>query len=237
MAITFTYSYLIELYDCLKDQGRVFSRFSDPPDHDKKQVYLRHDIDVSLHRASEMAELDAKHEVNATFFFMVDNDIYNLYSTTHQQIIKRIIQLGHDVGLHFMPKYEDLDSLNKQLKRETFLLSSLLDYPVSSFSVHRPSPNFLNSEFQLGDLVNTYNPAYYGPEKYITDSNQHFRCGDPLAFIKQFEGPILQIVIHPIWWSEQGQTLEQKLMKIVEETKKNTIDYLKNNIKSASKIF
>lgn len=64
-------------------------------------VILRHDVDFSLEKALEMAELENKLNVSAIYFVLLSTDFYNVASKKSIEIIKKIINSGGTIGLHF----------------------------------------------------------------------------------------------------------------------------------------
>ena len=237
MYLPFTYHYLLMLYSSLKDQKRIFLKFSDTWDEKKDAVLVRHDVDVSLQMALQMAQIEAKHGYPSTFFIMIDNELYNPYAVENKRIIHQIAECGHEIGLHFVPEFDSSGLLINQLKKDAVLLSEMTDLPIRSFSIHRPSPHVLNTEFLVKGFANAYESRYFSSDKYISDSNNNFRCGDPLGFINAFRGKMLQLCIHPIWWSEEERTPQEKIVTIIDELKDRNISYLKKIVKLANEFY
>jgi len=61
-------------------------------------LILRHDIDRFPKNAIKMAQLEVKLDIKATYYFRIVPSVY------HEEIIKKIQDLGHEVSYH----YEDL---------------------------------------------------------------------------------------------------------------------------------
>ena len=45
----------------------------------------------------------------------------------------------------------------------------------------------------------------------MSDSKGQWREGDPLLSLKKPKAPLLQILVHPIWWSERNLRAEDRL--------------------------
>jgi hypothetical protein len=228
----FTYDYYCQIIEALKLRKFSFCRFVDELAEGSLKVYLRHDIDLNVKYALELAKLESKLGVTSSYFVMLAADIYNVYSSVNQKQISEIIALGHDVGLHFVPGIglSPLE-LEAQINQEAEILGNLLQHKVSCFSVHRPAPGILSSDFCPQGLINTYAPKYFSKEKYISDSNHNFRCGNPIEFIENFQGNDLQILVHPVWWKEKSISPKDKIYKVIEDSNLITKNYLRENIK------
>ena len=98
-------------------------------DHEPQagEIFLRHDVDLSLAAAVQMAELEAARGVSATYFLMTRSVFYNLASREGERALARLRELGHRVGLHAVHPHVDFD--------ERF-------DPVLAW--HNPDPEFVN---------------------------------------------------------------------------------------------
>src|SRR5947208_126656 len=68
-----------------------------------KHVLWRHDIDFSMHRALRLAQLEKEAGVISTYFLYPHSLFYNFLSRSVIDLVLKIIELGHDIGLHFDP--------------------------------------------------------------------------------------------------------------------------------------
>jgi hypothetical protein len=62
---------------------------------------LRHDIDFCPARALEMAQVEAEMGVRATYFLLLTTSHYNLLEKRFIAAPRQIVQMGHEVGLHY----------------------------------------------------------------------------------------------------------------------------------------
>jgi hypothetical protein len=60
-------------------------------------------------------------------------------------------------------------------------------------------------------LNNVYGPAVRGDLAYISDSTGRWRYGHPLDSNAFRARKPIQLLIHPIWWIQEGETVTQKL--------------------------
>ncbi|MCP4924265.1 MAG: hypothetical protein GY915_09640 [bacterium] len=161
---------------------------------------LRHDIDFDLFYAEKMAKLEAEEGVKSTFFILTSCRTYNVLSPSNRKHIQTISKLGHEIGLHFDPQLYTSD-LESYCKKEADILSEICGKQVRSVSLHNPSVHGQYPMFK--DFVNAYDKKYFSPENYLADSRMSFRGKDPFNFLDQ-ENSLLQILLHPLHYSEEG---------------------------------
>jgi len=163
-------------------------------DHDPQEgeIFLRHDVDLSLAAALEMAELEAARGVSATYFLMTRSVFYNLDSAEGERLIARLRELGHRVGLHAVHPHVDFDDRFD---------------PVLAW--HNPNPEFVNDPVE--GLVNVMSPPWFDRTHYRSDSNQHWRSGDPTEALAAREFDWLQLLTHPEIWTFAGQTMRETM--------------------------
>lgn len=195
MSCSFDLAHYRELLEAAKAGGYRFARFeSDPEDGD---LFLRHDVDLSLAAAVEMAELEAELDVQATYLLMAESVFYNLASEEGAAAIHRLRALGHPVGLHAVHPNVELDGRFD---------------PVISW--HNPRPEYMHDG--IAGAANAYGQSFFSPETYRSDSNQHWRSGCPHEELRAGAFPWLQILVHPEIWVYAGQTMGETMRSMVE---------------------
>lgn len=82
--------------------GYKFTPFSDYPKYRKckRLIILRHDIDLNISRALEMAKIESAFGIKATYFVRLHAQDYNPFEFKTYTMLKKIIKLGHEIGLH-----------------------------------------------------------------------------------------------------------------------------------------
>jgi hypothetical protein len=190
--------------------------------HAKPLFFLRHDVDVSLKPALEMACLEAEMGVRATYMVLTHAEVYDIGSRKEAQLLHELRRHGHEVGLHFDIGAEGLrpddspQQIEHALRASRDRLAELLGEPVPAFSFHRPAPQFLRGSLLIAEMVSGY--AAELMEDYISDSRAHWRAGDPLPHI--LAGPssgVFQVLIHPIWWGKAHESGADRLRSFLEE--------------------
>lgn len=160
--MSFTYNDYRKLMTLLRDNGYAFANYHNFAEH-KRCVIMRHDVDNSLPQAVRMAELEAENGVQSTFFVLLRTDFYNVASASAQKMLRRILALGHEIGLHFDEKaYEggDAEDMIRRILREKDILSALLDTEVTTVSMHRPSKAALEANEKIPGMVNSYGEVF-----------------------------------------------------------------------------
>jgi len=112
-------------------------------------ILLRHDVDFSLSRSLELAKIEYRNGISSTYFLDLHCKFYNVFERSQFEKINEIIELGHDIGLHFDASFYDIINeadLNKFLKVEKDILSNLLNISIDSFSFHNPVSSTLACE-------------------------------------------------------------------------------------------
>jgi hypothetical protein len=178
----------LNAYAALLDaaSGYRFTHFGHQPrDGD---LFLRHDVDLSLDAALQVAELESERGISATYFLMTRSAFYNLDSPEGERSVARLRELGHRVGLHALHPHIDLDDRFD---------------PVLAW--HNPEPHFMSEP--VDGLANVMSPPWFDPERYRSDSNQHWRSGDPTEGLARHEFDWLQLLIHPEIWVYDGETM------------------------------
>jgi len=210
------------------DCGFSFNRFLEKENQYKeKKIYLRHDIDFSVIEALKMAKLEYEMGVNATYFFMISSNTYNLLSGNNQSIVRDIQKLGHDVSLHFDPTvYTDV---NSGFQSEKLIFENIFNEKIKFVSVHRPGDFLNNNNRKLPGSRHTYEDEFFREMNYISDSGGK-DISQKLLELAQSSGEIsLHILIHPIWWTNFASTPTETLNNwlsnqqnfLIEETQRN----------------
>jgi hypothetical protein len=186
----FDLGHYAELLEAAQAGGYRFAFFDREPQ--PGDVLLRHDVDMSLDAALEMAELEAKHDVAATYFLMKRSDFYNLDTRGGAAALERLRELGHRVGLHGVHPDATLDDRFD---------------PVVAW--HTPEPDYMTAP--LDGAVNVMQEPWFHPDRYRSDSNQHWRSGCPHEELARGGFEWLQLLVHPEIWVYEGATMRETM--------------------------
>ena len=180
-----------------------------------RQVVWRHDVDLSLDYALEVARWNADLGIAATFFVMVSNPFYNLFEASAKTALRDIAALGQSVGLHFDASVYEPEGLDAGAAREAAILADVLGGPVEMLSFHRPARHLIGTNEPVGGLAHAYMPRYFSDMGYSSDSRGAWHHGHPLDHAAVGEGRALQLLTHPVWWVLEGETAADKLKRFV----------------------
>lgn len=197
------YSYAGYL-DCIERTGiaRLCRRFCDQPD---TGLLLRHDVDLCLDAALRLARLEHAAGVTATYFILATGYSYNALSHKGRQALHELAGMGFELGLHFDPTIYPgarQEELTRAAAQEARLLSEAAGVPVRSVSLHNPS--LLGEWPSLNGLINAYSPRFFAQGRYLSDSCRRLRREDLLAFAQQAEAGLVQLLLHPMHYSQDG---------------------------------
>lgn len=186
MKFDFTPWALNALLKALHDAGYTFQTYADYVKvPGERVVILRHDVDARNKHALFFAEIQNGMGVKGTYYFRVVKGSWD------EEIIRKIYQLGHEVGLH----YEDMDRVRRKhrsdLKAMTeaawnhfnYHLKRLRDLvPVETICNHgsplSPYDNKMLWNYydyrSLGIIADTYLDTDFNKMAYLTDTGRRW---------------------------------------------------------------
>jgi hypothetical protein len=207
-ACAFDLPHYAELLTAAVTGGYRFALFDHEPV--EGDLFLRHDVDMSLDAALELAELEAARGIVATYFLMTRSDFYNLDGPAGARAVARLRELGHRVGLHGVYPDATLD--------ERF-------DPVVAW--HTPDPEYMSAP--LADAVNVMQPPWFDPARYRSDSNQHWRSGCPHDELAAGTFPWLQLLVHPEIWVYDGATMRETMQAFLAADAERRLELMSEN--------
>jgi hypothetical protein len=206
MSCAFDLEHYAEILACAQAGGYRFADFGDEPR--PGDLFLRHDVDLSLDAAVRMAELEASVGARAWYFVMRESIFYNLASDEGEAALSRLRDLGHRIGCHLVFPDTQLDDRLE---------------PVIAW--HNPDPEYMSAEFNEG--VNVMSKRYFDPAIYRSDSNQQWRFGCPHDELRAGAFPWLQLLVHPEIWVYDGETMGQTMRSMLEAEKERRLEQLR----------
>jgi hypothetical protein len=208
MSCEFSLSHYRELLDAARSGGYRFARFGDGPKD--RDLFLRHDVDLSLDAALQMAELEAQERATATYFLMTESVFYNLASKEGIVAIERLRKLGHRIGHHAVYPNVQLDARFE---------------PVVAW--HNPDPKYMSAP--VAGAVNVMAEPWFSPPTYRSDSNQRWRSGCPHDELRAGAFPWLQLLVHPEIWVYEGATMGQTMRSMLEAEHERRLEQLRDD--------
>jgi hypothetical protein len=182
----------------IKYRARLYARPAD--------VFWRHDVDVSVRQASIVASIDREVGLSATFFINLHADTYNASSQYGRGEVSRIVELGHDIGIHldseFYGHFNEQSELENALLKEVRDFEELFAVSPEVFSYHNPSSLELTFDADsYVDLVNCYSSFFRDEVDYVSDSNGFWRHDSLNTSLTQESQRPLQVLTHAEWWA------------------------------------
>jgi hypothetical protein len=210
------------ILDAARTHGYVFGRFTDPePEPTTHVIYLRHDIDNCIESALRMAELEARAGVVSTYLTMVRSANYNPFTRAGLRALRRIQDLGHEVGLHFTAEEHEPEDLETDLaaciRADATLLENAIGTRPRVFSFHNPSEQ---REFrvEVSGLVNAYADRFFRDVCYLSESNMGWRHGSPVEVLAERRHRIVQVLVHPLSYRADFKSDRDVLLWFLRDT-------------------
>lgn len=192
-------------------------------------VYWRHDVDMSMESAFELAKIEHNLGVRAHYFVLPHSEFYNLLEKSTSNLVLDILNLGHSIQLHFDAAYHEVastESLEQKLKLESDFFNQVFGIEITAFSFHNPSQFDLSCEQKsYADLANTYSAYFKKEVSYISDSNGYWRHKRFKELLENENHQKLQVLTHPEWWQADVMSPKQKVWKHIDDRAQRTKDY------------
>ncbi|HEY2541635.1 MAG TPA: hypothetical protein VGH92_01150 [Gaiellaceae bacterium] len=207
-ACTFDLAHYRELLEAARAGGYDWASFDRHPR--TGDLFLRHDVDLSLEAALEMARIEHELGVRATYFLMTESGFYNLDSHVGKYAQRQLRQWGHAVGLHAVYPHAELDGRFDKV-----------------IAWHNPDPEYMSQP--IGGAVNVMEEPYFTPGHYRSDSNASWREGCPHEQLAAGAFEWLQLLVHPEIWVYEGATMRESMESMLEAKRAEWIDALIND--------
>ncbi len=204
-ACTFDLAHYRELIGAAQSGGYRWADFDREPQ--AGDLFMRHDVDLSLKAALAMAELEHELGVRATYLLMTASGFYNLDAYTGREAIRGLRELGHRVGLHAV--YPDA------------MIDGRFD-PVLAW--HNPDPDYMSQPVE--GVVNVMQPPWFTEGRYRSDSNANWREGCPHEELAAGAFEWLQLLVHPEIWVYEGTTMRETMESLLDAKRAEWIDAL-----------
>ena len=215
----------------IRDSGFEFKFFHEKSDDNSKEIYLRHDIDFSLEDALKIAFIEKELDIKSTYFIMLSSNSYNPLNQKNKEVIKKILDLGHEISLHFDPN--SYDDFTEGFNIEKIIFENAFNSPIKVVSLHRPGV-FLDSKYRntsLGGYMHTYQDIFFNKMDYFSDSRgvnlRKILNSSKLSDLKKN----IHLLIHPIWWTKQSSSPKERLMLWLDEYNSFLLSETKKNCK------
>jgi hypothetical protein len=205
MRCAFDLDHYRELLDAAEAGGYRWARFDAEPK--PGDLFLRHDVDLSLEAARTMARLERELGAHATYFMLTESVFYNLDSALGRETIAELRDLGHAVGLH---------AVHPRAARD--------DRFDAVVAWHNPDPGYVHEP--VSGMVNVMQAPWFTKGRYRSDSNQHWREGCPHDELRTGAFEWLQLLVHPEIWVYPGATMGETMRAMAATKHDELLGYL-----------
>jgi len=219
--------------------ARKHYEFRDYTNFDKSEKFVlwRHDIDFSVHRAFRLAQVENEEGVTSTFFIHLHSEWYNTFEKEIFDLIIKIKNLGHQIGLHFDTHFYGIANekeLDEKIQFEKYILDKLLGIDLKVFSFHNTTPFTMNcKEEKYGGLINAYANYFQSQVTYCSDSNGYWRYSRLPELLASGEAPRLHVLTHPEWWQESVMSPFERIKRCANKRAENNLTHYVQLIEKA----
>lgn len=169
---------------------------------------LRHDVDFSPAAALRLAEQEAERGVSATYFLLVGTRYYNLLAPEHGHVARRLVELGHEVGLHYdvnLLRPFERREWRRLLRAQLQMLGDLAGAEVVSIAMHQPGLNGEDPFRGEDGLINASEARFVRDIVYVSESCRAWRdCGWSMLETGVIPRR-LHLLLHPINWADRDR--------------------------------
>jgi hypothetical protein len=204
----FDLDHYAELLDAADAGGYRWAGFDHEPE--PGDLFLRHDVDLSLPAALTMARLEHTRGAAATYFLMTESVFYNLASSEGRAAIDELRSLGHAVGLH---------AVHPRCERDARFDAVL--------AWHNPDPDYVFAP--VDGVVNVMQAPWFTRGRYRSDSNAHWREGCPHDELREHAFEWLQLLVHPEIWVYPGATMGETMRSMLAAKRDEWLEHLAND--------
>ena len=241
----FSYSDYKEIINIIKESGRGCN-FRQAQERDKF-IIMRHDVEFSVDRAFALSKLELSMDFTSTYFFQWTNNSYNILSKKNMDMIKYMHERGHVIGLHFaLNGLTDMELVRMKLLQEIHVLSEMLGFEITEFSIHRPSADVLRENIVFPGIINAYQDEFFTFSenvtdstplhvKYISDAKHRWNYGTPDADTL-FNNERVQILTHPYSWTKKGYDNLENFRTLIQERNEELMDTIDNECKHFARV-
>mgnify|MGYP003977849987 CR=1 FL=1 len=194
------------------------------------QLIIRHDIDLDIDLALDIAKIENSIGARSTYFFLIASESYNLMSRENIEKVKLIRELGHKISLHFdLMIYKDV---HEGLKNEIETFYTFFNEKIDIISIHRPNVDFLDNSENFFNIKTSYEKIFTKENiSYYSDSGGSFRFGNPVESLDFKENKNIQLLTHPVWWTSDKDSVNSCIQSVLEYKSSKMRKHFQKNIK------
>ncbi len=205
-------------------------------------IVMRHDIEFSVDRAYNLAKIESECNFTSSYLVQITNNAYNALSKKNVDYLREMLNMGHKIGLHYHRNgISDIARIKEDIIFQAQVLSEFLGIGIDRFSFHRPEAEHLKVDISIDGMINCYGSYFFtytedastvdkSKVKYIADSNHQWKYGLPNEeYFSEY--PKIQILTHPLSWTEYGTNHLDCFKGIANEKSEEFIKTIQNEWK------
>ncbi len=163
-------------------------------------LLLRHDLDHAIEPAVHIARVEAESGVSSTFFVQTGCAFYNLLADEERARIATIVELGHEIGLHYVSARYVGPGGRENLRADIRLLEDICGQPITAAAQHLPTDGE-PVDLEPDIAIEAYQPRFTEhPMSYLSDSLMTWRDTRPEELLDARAS--FQFLTHPENWTE-----------------------------------
>lgn len=236
----FSYEEYRKIIAIIKESGRA-ANFHEAKSREQF-IIVRHDVEFSVDRAYELSQVEKAMGFTSTYFFQWTNNSYNILSMRNKDIITKMHEDGHVIGLHFaLNGLTDIEVIKRQIQREINAWNTMLEFDVDTFSVHRPPNSVLAANIKIDGILNAYESEFFTyaeqvtddaklEVKYLSDAQHRWNYGIPDRQTLLGNDKV-QILTHPYSWTEAGYDNLHNFRSLIAERNQELIETIDGECK------
>lgn len=198
---SYTLDHYIDFIERARARDFTFVRLCDiiqkkaPP----KFILIRHDVDITPWAALAMAEAEGSLGVHASYYYRLHATTYNFMTKPVLETVRRVMELGHEVGLHYEPGFfaeierDPVAGVQADLK----LFEEILGIKTQTIAQHQPAQGPLLTKISPRHRC-AYEPEFVRDIPYFADSGSHWREGCICTKLESHSR--IHTLIHPHSW-------------------------------------
>ena len=238
----FSYDEYRQIINTVRNYSRIVDYRYVLNNNPQKFCILRHDVEFSVDRAYKLAKLEYNLDLQSSYFFQITNNNYNILSELNLNKIRKIKDLGHNIGVHtFVGQENSYEKIVDIVSRDIETLSNHTEVNIDRFSFHRPNLNkeVLKLNIEIDGIVNAYSKDFFTyfngkeivPEvKYISDSQHRWNYGNPMD-IENKKWDKLQLLLHEYSWTEEGFDNVENFNSLIRERNSELLNSMNSECK------
>lgn len=235
----FTYGAYKNMIRLLKKHGYTFCDYLNYGEYDKS-VIIRHDVDRDPEKALEFSEMEREAGISTTYSVLTTSNFYNVFSKKNRDILGKICENGHSIGLHFdETQYQKTgkDWWREAIDSEITLLEQCTGRKVTSVAMHRVSRKALEEDWKIqeGRVINTYGKEFMQNHKYVSDSRRNWK-EDVMDLIKKEEYKRFHMLVHPFWYDANEKSAKEVLRSFCKEQVYRCYDELSKDTRDLNEL-